>query len=63
MTNRTEQELQLDIAFNQGIKAIGQGELYHIYLPFNDQTLKLRIKMSNEFFTFSWVWVNPYTGG
>ncbi len=57
-----EKNLQLDLAFNRGIQSIKQGQLYRIYLPYNDQPLKLRVKMPGEFYAFSWVWVNPYTG-
>ncbi|MGK0515729.1 MAG: putative iron-regulated membrane protein [Gammaproteobacteria bacterium] len=53
--------LQLDLALSRGIQSMEQGQLYRIYLPFNDQALKLRVKMPGEFFAFSWVWVNPYT--
>ena len=56
------QNMQLDLAFNHGIESMGQGELYRIYLPVDDQVLKLRVKMPDEFFAYSWVWINPYTG-
>jgi len=54
--------LQLDLALRRGIASMRQGELYRIYLPIDDQPLKLRVKMPDEFFAFSWVWVNPYSG-
>lgn len=58
----TEQALRLDLAFSHGIKSMGEGELYRIYLPVGDQALKLRVKMPDEFFAYSWVWIHPYTG-
>lgn len=58
----SEQKLKLDLAFAQGVKSMGEGELFRIYLPVDDQALKLRVKMPDEFFAYSWVWINPYSG-
>lgn len=60
--DKPDANLQLDLAFNNARQTLIQGELYMIYLPANDQPLKLRIKMPDEFFAFSWVSVNPSTG-
>lgn len=62
ITRGLNKPLQLDLAFNHGIQAMSGGELYRIYLPYDNQPLKLRVKMPNEFFAYSWVWVNPYPG-
>jgi uncharacterized iron-regulated membrane protein len=58
----SEKKLQLDLAFSRGMQNIKQGQLYRIYLPHNEQPLKLRVKMPGEFYAFSWIWLNPYTG-
>ncbi len=58
----SEQKLQLDLAFSRGIESMAQGELFRVYLPVDDQALKLRVKMPGEFFAYSWVWINPYSG-
>ena len=60
ITAGSKMDLQLDLAFSQGRKAMAPGQLYRIYLPQKDQPLALRIKMPKEFFAFSWVWINPY---
>ncbi|GLX79939.1 membrane protein [Thalassotalea insulae] len=52
---------QLDLAFNRGIQHMKPGQLYRIYLPYNNQPLKLRVKMPDETFAFSWLWIDPYT--
>lgn len=61
ITPELKKTLQLDLAFSHGIQRMEPGQLYRIYLPFNDQALKLRVKMPGEFFAFSWVSINPYT--
>lgn len=47
---------------SKGINTLEAGVLYRIYLPTENQPLRLRIKMPNETHAYSWVWIEPNSG-
>lgn len=53
------ENLPLALLVDKGQAALKQGVIYRIYLPSNDQPLRLRIKMPQESHAYSWVWVDP----
>ncbi|NRA82940.1 MAG: PepSY domain-containing protein [Gammaproteobacteria bacterium] len=55
---------RIDHAMNAGMIAIKQrqAQLTRIYLPVGAQPLKLRVRMPDEFWGFSWIWLDPTTG-
>ena len=54
---------QMNSAFQSAHKALPQGELHRIYLPFNStDPLKLRMKMPGQSHPYSWAWADANSG-
>lgn len=60
--NKGIQRLPVSKLVNNGVNTLVNGALYRIYLPTEQQPLKLRIKMPDETHAYSWVWVEPTSG-
>lgn len=59
----SQENFQLDRAYNVAKSSLIEGSVYRIYLPNDNYTaLALRIKMLQESHANSWSWANPYTG-
>ena len=59
----SQENLQLDKAYNAATSSLAEGSVYRIYLPNDKETaLALRIKMPQESHAYSWSWADPYSG-
>jgi len=59
--NNNQPDMDINTLVQVGLTALPYASLYRIYLPTDDQPLRLRLKTAQESHAFSWVWVDPKT--
>lgn len=62
LSNNTMPRLPISQLINKGMNTLDKGILFRIYLPTENQPLRLRIKMPQETHAYSWVWIEPSSG-
>ncbi|WP_232365096.1 PepSY-associated TM helix domain-containing protein [Salinimonas marina] len=56
------QQLAINRAIENGLRALPQATLFRIYMPASPgEALKLRVQMPGETHAYSWIWMNPFT--